>query len=84
MGMGAPMKVFVAFLILIGASLNSEFAAARKSSVLRADRVQISYVPPKNSAHEAIFQLLKERRNSRKIQRSFKRIASTACAPVEG
>ena len=30
MVMGAPMKVFVALLILIGASLNSEFCSRRK------------------------------------------------------
>ena len=54
------MKAFFALLILVGASLNSESAAARKSSILRADRIQISYVPPKNSAHDALFQLLKK------------------------
>jgi hypothetical protein len=59
---GAPMKVFVALSILIGASLSSVSAAAGKSPVLQADQIRISYVPPKNSAHEAIFQLLKERR----------------------
>jgi len=62
------MKAFFALLILVGASLNSESAAARKSSILRADRIQISYVPPKNSAHEALFQLLKERRVLEKIK----------------
>ena len=62
------MKVFVALLILIGAGLNSESAAAGKSLILRADRIQISYVPPKNSAHEAIFQLLKERRTLEKFK----------------
>ena len=62
------MKAFFALLILVGASLNSECAAARKSSILRADRIQISYVPPKNSAHEALFQLLKERQVLEKIK----------------
>ena len=62
------MKLFVALLILIGASLNSEPAAAGKSPVLRADRIQISYVPPKNSAHEPIFQLLKERQALEKFK----------------
>ena len=42
-------------------SLNSEPAVAKKSSNLRSDRIQISYVPPKNPAHETLFQLLKER-----------------------
>lgn len=63
-----PMKVFVALLILIGTSLNSEPVAAKQSSILRADRIQISYVPPKNSAHETIFQLLKERRTLEKFK----------------
>jgi hypothetical protein len=62
------MKAFVALLILIGASLSSESAATGKSSILRADRIQISYVPPKNSAHETIFQLLKERRALEKFK----------------
>jgi Putative metallopeptidase len=65
---GVPMKVFVPLLILIGASLNSESAAAKKSPIFRADRIQISYVPPKNSAHETIFQLLKERRTLEKFK----------------
>ena len=71
------MKAFFALLILVGASLNSESAAARKSSILRADRIQISYVPPKNSAHEALFQLLKERR----VLEKFKGLLSALRLP---
>ncbi len=56
------MKLFIALSILLAASLNSLPAAAGKSSTLRADQIQISYVAPKNSAHDAIFQLLKKRR----------------------
>ena len=63
-----PIEVFVALLILIGTSLNSEPVAAKQSFILRADRIQISYVPPKNSAHETIFQLLKERRTLEKFK----------------
>ena len=55
------MKSFFAFLIVIGASLCAEPATAQKSSKLRSDRVQISYIPPKNPAHESLFRLLKER-----------------------
>ncbi len=62
------MKVFVALLILIGAGLNPESAAARKSSSLQADRIQVSYVPPRNAAHEAIFQLLKQRQALEKFK----------------
>jgi hypothetical protein len=75
--MGVSMKAFVALLILIGASLNSECAAAEKSPVLRADRIQISYVPPRNSAHEALFQLLKERR----VLEKFKGLLSALRLP---
>ena len=71
------MKAFVALLILIGASLNSECAAAGKSPVLRADRIQISYAPPKNSAHETLFQLLKERR----VLEKFKGLLSALRLP---
>jgi hypothetical protein len=71
------MKAFVALLILIGASLNWECAAAEKSSILRADRIQISYVPPKNSAHETLFQRLKERR----VLEKFKGLLSALRLP---
>jgi hypothetical protein len=64
---GLPMKIFVALLILTGASLHSGLAAARGSSGLQADRIQISYVPPRNPAHEVLFQLLKERRTLEKF-----------------
>ena len=62
MALAIRKKEFFAILIFIGASLNSELAVAQKSSNLRSDRIQISYVPPKNSAHENLFRLLKERR----------------------
>ena len=80
------MMIFVALLILIGASLNSEAAAAGKSSGLRADRIQISYVPPKNSAHEPIFQLLKERQTLEKFKGllSVLRLPRSLTLKVEG
>ncbi len=57
-----PMKVLAALLIAVGAGLNSDTAAAAgKSAGLQADRIQISYVPPKNPAHEPILKLLRER-----------------------
>ena len=37
-------------------------AVAKKPAPLRTDRIQISYVPPKDPAHEPIYALLKERR----------------------
>jgi hypothetical protein len=71
------MKVLVALLILIGASPNWECTAAGKAPILRADRIQISYVPPKNPAHEAVFQLLKERR----VLEKFKGLLSALRLP---
>jgi hypothetical protein len=58
---GPKMKTVVAVVIVIGACLHSQLATAQKSSNLRSDRIQISYVPPKNPAHEAVFRTLKER-----------------------
>ena len=55
------MKPFFILLIVIGASLHSNAIAAQNSSKLRADRIQISYVPPKDAAHEPVFRLLKKR-----------------------
>jgi hypothetical protein len=54
------MKSLLMLLIMIGASLHSTPATAQKSK-LRPDRIQISYVTPKNPSHEALFQMLKER-----------------------
>jgi hypothetical protein len=80
------MKVLVAILILIGASLHPESASAGKPAILRADRIQISYVSPKNSAHEAVFQLLKERRVLEKFKGllSALRLPRTLLLKVEG
>ena len=54
------MRLLLALLIVLGASLPSP-ATAQILSRLRSDRIQISYVPPKNPAHEPVFRLLKER-----------------------
>jgi hypothetical protein len=77
MTLGVPIKVSVVLLIVMGASLNSEYAAAEKSSALRADRIQVSYVPPKNAAHQAVFRLLKERR----VLEKFKGLLSALRLP---
>jgi hypothetical protein len=55
------MKSFFMLLIVIAASLHSTLATAQKSPKLRSDRIQISYIPPKNPAHEPVSRLLKER-----------------------
>ena len=63
------MKAFFVLLIVIGALLNAEHATAQKASNLRSDRMQISYVPPKNAAHETVFRLLKERQVLEKLKK---------------
>ena len=55
------MKSLFAVMILAAMGLHSDPAFAQKSK-LRADRIQIEYVPPKNPDHEPIFRLMKERR----------------------
>jgi hypothetical protein len=77
MAAGIPVRAFAALLIAIGAGLNSESAAAEKSAGLRADRIQISYVPPKNPAHEPILKLLKERQ----VLEKFKGLLSALRLP---
>jgi Putative metallopeptidase len=84
---GFSMKVFLALPILIGAGLISELAAsAQKSSNLRADQIQISYVAPKNSVHEKIFELLKQRLVLEKLKGllSALRLPRTLVLKVEG
>ncbi len=56
------MKSLFVVLILAATCLHSEPVFAQKTSKLRADRIQIAYVPPKNPAHEPILRLMKERR----------------------
>ncbi|HYI26577.1 MAG TPA: DUF4344 domain-containing metallopeptidase [Bradyrhizobium sp.] len=58
-------------------SLHSNPAAAEKSPRLRADRVRIEYVPPKNPAHEPVFRLLKERQ----VLEKFKELLSPLRLP---
>ena len=55
-----PMRLFFVLLIAMGASVYSP-ATAQTLSKLRSDRIQISYVAPKNPAHQPVFRLLKER-----------------------
>ena len=71
------MKTLFAFLIVAGVCLNSLPATAQKSSRLRPDRIQISYEPPQNSAHDAIFKLLKERQ----VLEKFKELLSPLLLP---
>jgi hypothetical protein len=71
------MKSFFVLLVVIGASLHSNSATAQKPAKLRSDRIQISYVPPKNPAHAPVFQLLKERQ----VLEKFKELLSPLRLP---
>ena len=62
------MKAFFILLMVIGALLHAQHATAQKSSNLRSNRIQIAYVPPKNTAHETVFRLLKEQQVLEKLQ----------------
>ena len=72
---GSQMRLFFVFLIVVGASLHSNFATAAPK--LRSDRIQISYVAPKDPAHEPIFRLLKEQQ----VLEKFKKFLSPLRLP---
>ena len=80
------MKSFFALLIVLGASLHSSPATAQKSPKLRSDRIQISYVPPKNPARESGLRLLKERQVLEKFKEFLSplRLPRTLRLKVEG
>jgi Putative metallopeptidase len=61
-----PKMYLVGLLIALTAA--SEPAIAKDSSKLRTDRIEISYVAPKNSEHEELYGLLKERRVLERIK----------------
>ena len=61
-----PKMYLVGLLIALTAA--SEPAIAKDSSKLRTDRIEISYVAPKNSEHEELYRLLKERRVLERIK----------------
>lgn len=69
----------VATVSLVGASFWSVPAAGEKSVNLRTDRIRVSYVPPKNPAHQAAYELLKERR----VLERFKEFLSPLRLPRE-
>jgi len=49
-------------LIAVCAALPSAQAVAKKAPILKPNRIDISYVEPRNPAHQQIYELLKERR----------------------
>jgi hypothetical protein len=80
------MKAFFILFMVIGAILHAEHATAQQSSSLRSDRIQISYVPPKNPAHAAVFRLLQERQVLEKLKTFLKplRLPRVLRLQVEG
>jgi hypothetical protein len=70
-------KSFVVLLVATGGWLHTNPAAAQKSLHLRSNRIQISYVAPKNAAHEPVFRLLKERQ----VLEKFKELLSPLRLP---
>ncbi len=60
------------------ASVVAAEPAAQKPSRLKSDRIEIAYVPPKNPAHQAIYEALKERQ----ILERFKEYLSPFRLPV--
>jgi hypothetical protein len=55
------MKLSILLSLALGVTLYSQPASAQKPARFQPDRFQISYVPPKNPAHEPVLRLLKER-----------------------
>ncbi len=60
--MKTALALAAAGVVLVTATATTAFAAAK------ANRVSISYVPPKNPAHQRIYERLKERRVLEKLQ----------------
>ena len=71
------MKTSLVLLMMVVVSLHSKPATAEKSSRLRPDRIQISYVPPENPDHQPVFRLLKERQ----VLEKFKELLSPLRLP---
>jgi hypothetical protein len=55
------MKLSVVLSLALGLGLYSQPATAQKPMRFQPDRFQISYIPPKNAAHEPVVRLLRER-----------------------
>jgi hypothetical protein len=55
------MKLSILLSLALSIGFCSQPASAQKSARFQSDRIQISYDPPKNPAHEPVLRLLKER-----------------------
>ena len=81
------MKALFVILIAMGVIYQSgDATAAKKSSKLQSDRIQISYVPPKNPDHESVFRLLKDRQVLERFKEFLSpiRLPRTLLLKVEG
>ena len=56
-----PGFVFLMFALCMSIIFKLDPAMARKATNLQPNRIEISYVPPKNAAHQEIYRLIKER-----------------------
>jgi Putative metallopeptidase len=56
------MSRLFAFSLIVAIGSTVSAAIARESATLRANRVEIQYVLPKNVAHEGIYRLIRERK----------------------
>jgi len=63
--MKTALALAVAGIVLVTATATTAFAASKSN---KSNRVTISYVPPKNPAHQLIYDGLKERRPLEKLQ----------------
>jgi putative metallopeptidase DUF4344 len=80
------MKTFCGLLLVLSALLYAEQATALQSSTLRANRMHIAYVPPKNAAHAPLFRLLKEQQVLEKLKQFLSplRLPRVLLLKVEG
>jgi hypothetical protein len=62
------MKWPIVLSMLVTAGMHAQPSAAQTPGKLRADRITISYEAPKNTAHEPVYRLLKERQVLEKVK----------------
>jgi Putative metallopeptidase len=79
------MKAVLA-LVITWAVLVPEMATTAQAAAARASRVSVSYVPPKNPAHQPIYEQLKQLRFLEKLQRFLTpfRLPRALLVKVEG
>jgi hypothetical protein len=83
--MRAMMKIALA-TVLVGALLGPELATSVQAAPARPNRIGVRYVPPKNAAHQPIYQRLMEVRFLEKLQEFLSpfRLPRTLLIKTEG